>query len=244
MMLFSPQSYADRDNPNDLYLDPSVDGLVLGPTGLPDPNDFYQDSAANYFNAVSDDGFDGNTMSFVTPEQFSAASYSYGQEWLTESVESYYDNGDFGSDDPLWLFGYSQSATIISLSESAWSDYGIPQDALHIVLVGDPLVPDSGFFTFYGSDPTPDVYYPTDVFTIPGDGWADYSNASLGGLNPFAVFNPQHEMYLGVSPDDIRQAIEDGPDVDISSGLTDYYSLDLGWVEQIGALLNSLWAVF
>ncbi|MDD7813644.1 PE-PPE domain-containing protein [Mycobacterium sp. CSUR Q5927] len=227
------------------------DAAVLGPTGFPDPAPWFVTSAdVLYFNQL---GFTGDSHALWTPEAGNNQSYIDGLAQVENAVREAWDNGQFSADNPLWLFGYSQSATILSQAQydfasPDFTDNGpIPTDALHFVFVGDPASTHGGFtnavdpfwMQIFGYNDmvgieTPDDLYPTDVFTIPGDGWAD-TNGS-----PFGVLNLQHLMYLGVTPEEVQQAIDAGPTYD--DGLTNYYTIDLDWAQQWDALMSSLMA--
>ena len=207
--------------------------LVLGPTGVPMPSEGYVDTVVNnYLTPLGYTGTDGAAAGFWTPEGSTNASYTEGEALLIAEVLARWDAGEFSSDDPLWLFGYSQSATIIGNSEEVWSQAGIPADALHLVLVGDPAAPEGfvpnapdwllemfGFPYLAQSVVTPGEYFDTDVFTVPGDGWADNVLANVFNLGDMA-----HNTYLGLDPALITDALNAGPtSID---GLTDYYTID------------------
>ena len=99
---------------------------------------------------------------------------------------------------------------------------GIPKHDLHFVMVGDSASAEGGFlntfldefpaswqqsivdlFKEFGADEvlgqvTPDDYYPTDVYSLSGDGWSIYDN----GLNNAGLFS-DHLEYLGLTPAEI-----------------------------------------
>lgn len=224
--------------------------MVLGPTGVPLPSDGYVGTVVdNYLTPLGYTGDPGGAAGFWTPEAGSNDSYVQGEELLIAEVLARWDAGEFSSEDPLWLFGYSQSATIIGNSESVWADAGIPADALHLVLVGDPAAPEGfvsnapdwllemfGFPYLAQSVVTPGEYFDTDVFTVPGDGWADNLLADVFSLGDMA-----HNTYLGLDPSLITDALAAGPtSVD---GLTDYYTID-GTFELWTTLWNAFMVAF
>ena len=49
--------------------------------------------------------------------------------------------GAFTAEDPLTIFGYSQSATAESIAMTQLADDGIPSADLHFVFIGDPSLP-------------------------------------------------------------------------------------------------------
>jgi hypothetical protein len=140
--------------------------------------------------------------------------------------------GDFNATDPLTIFGYSQGAAIASLAEQQLAADGIPSDALRFVFLGDSASAEGGFLNTWGDTTTgkdildalgwsnlidattPDNLYPTDVYTITGDGFAQWDNgANLGGM--FST----HLAYLGLTPEMINSATQ------ATEGLTDYFTI-------------------
>jgi hypothetical protein len=154
-------------------------------------------------------------------------------------------------DNPLGstsIFGYSQSAIIASIEMQHLASPGytgtVPNaDQLGFTLVGDPMNPNGGLlqrFTpltfpalglnFYGATPS-DTIYPTNIYTIQYDGYADFPrypinlladlNAFLGiemvhGTYPDIITSPNNydgytQVQLGTSPG--------------YSGVTNYYML-------------------
>ena len=49
--------------------------------------------------------------------------------------------GAFSAEDPLTIFGYSQSATAESIAMTQLAADGIPSADLHFVFIGDPSLP-------------------------------------------------------------------------------------------------------
>lgn len=117
-------------------------GLVLGPTGTPLPSAgsvaYFLD---NYLSPTPTvpvgvmpqvSGFTGNpdnVLAFSTPEQTSGDSYLQGDAEVVHELLLRYDGLMAGGDDsPLYLFGYSQSATILTavdshLNDPEWIEY-------------------------------------------------------------------------------------------------------------------------
>lgn len=234
--------------------------LILGPTGIPDPDQAFINSAVNdYLAPLGYNGGISDALAFFTPEQDNSMSYTQGLADLTPAVEADWKAGDFSSANPLWIFSYSQSTVIVGDAESAWHADGIPTDALHIVMVGDTASAEGGFtntvwsdfFDWFDYDAikgaiTPDNFYPTDVFTIPGDGWAD----AWG--DPLNVLNLQHDEYLGLTPSEIQSVIAAGPTgitdpftgvtAPATEGLTSYFQVDLSFWQEMDALWDAFWA--
>jgi hypothetical protein len=226
----------------------SSEALVL----IPLANQLYADAADTLY--LEPNGFDGTATNFVVPEPSNlVASVAPGVRELVQAVESQYSAGDFSASDPLYIFGYSQGAIEASLAEQQLADYGIPENALHFVMVGDSASAEGGFLnTFVGSLPeswqqpaaelltqlgvspvigvtTPDNLYPTDVYSLSGDGWANWDN----GANLLGMFT-DHLEYLGLTPAEISSATLS------TVGLTDYYTISSAGVDGLSALWNTL----
>src|SRR5271165_2940729 len=142
------------------------------------------------------------------------------------------DPGAFNADHPLPIFGYSQSATAESIAMTRLEADGIPTDDLHFVFIGDPSLPDgvwpnlvpdldaifgssttNTLLTAIGLDGvlgnlTPDDLYPTTIYTLAGDGVAEFQQdfESGGLLGTTEGLFLQHVEYLGLTPDEIANA--------------------------------------
>jgi PE-PPE domain len=142
------------------------------------------------------------------------------------------DPGAFSAEHPLTIFGYSQSATAESIAMTRLEEAGIPSADLHFVFIGDPslptgvwpnLVPDmdalfgstttNTILTILGFDGvlgnlTPTDLYPTTIYTLNGDGVADFQPdfTSGGLLEPIVNVFVQHAEYLGLTPTQIADA--------------------------------------
>ncbi len=143
--------------------------LILGPTGIPTPNSAYIDGVVNgYLDPSGYTGGIANAEALTTPEQFSNTSYIQGEADVIEKLAELQQNGDITATDPEYLFGYSQSSTILStvdshLNDPSWIEgiltnpslgsdalsasdaattaqvvNGIGPSDLHLALVGDP----------------------------------------------------------------------------------------------------------
>ena len=78
---------------------------------------------------------------------------------------------------------------------------------------------------------TPSDLYPTDVYTLSTDGFANWAN----GANMAGMFSA-HLAYLGLTPAEIAGATLEP---DLGSELTHYYMIDSADVNMFQALLNS-----
>jgi hypothetical protein len=231
----------------------SSEALVLVPLA----NQAYADAANDLY--LQPNGFDGTATVFLTPEPGNeVASVEPGVHALVQAIESDYTAGNFSSTDPLYIFGYSQGAVESSLAEQQLHDFGIPQDALHFVMVGDSASAEGGILNsfvdalpqswqqdanvllaLFGIYPpvlgatTPDDLFPTDVYTLASDGWANWGDgANLYGTL-YGMFI-EHLEYLGLSPAEIAGASV------TTDGLTNYHTIDSSAVNDLAALYNQL----
>jgi hypothetical protein len=183
--------------------------------------------------------------------------------------------GAFSAEHPLTIFGYSQSATAESIAMTRLEEAGIPSEDLHFVFIGDPSLAETGIWpnlvadmdsifgtsltntllTDLGMDGvlgnvTPDDIYPVTIYTLDGDGVADFQqDFNAGGLlDPLWNLFTTHVEYLGLTPAEIANATTtvEGllTNIDIPNNI-DTASAWLGAVFEHGAansgLLESLW---
>jgi PE-PPE domain len=144
---------------------------------------------------------------------------------------------------PVVVFGYSQSSAMSTFTMEQLQEQGVPSDDVHFVLVGDTAAPNGGLlerFDLPGNDlsvpsfgitfgnPTPADLYPTDIYTLEYDGFADfpqYPIDPLSDLNAFAGMIYEHLTYLALDPTQIANAI---PLETTGDTLTDYYMIPVG----------------
>lgn len=226
-LTLAPAARADDDSG---FLSGSTEALVFGPTGDFTVYPGYTETADSLY--LQPLGFDGTATSITLPDNFDyGPSVTEGEQQLLSTVETDWTAGDFSTSDPLTLFGYSQSSSVISGDEQAFADYGIPEDALRIVLVGDTSNPLTGYLEALSANPvdaafledigwgnlvgltTPDSLYPTDIYTIVGDEYGDYLNAAWDGSDI-------HLAYMGLTEAQIQVATE------MTEGLTNYFTID------------------
>lgn len=203
-------------------------GHIYGPTGYPLPPAWMVREAVSRYLVPC--GFDGEAVAIWTPENGEIAGLYEGADIVVDTTKKWTDEHP---GETLWVFGYSQSASIISLVMPKLAAAGIPSDALHFVLVGDPALPTGMLSNMVDSFPdglrataesiaiqlgygelmgltggkpvvTPTDLYPVDVFTITGDGYANWSWDHLAGL----IFD--HQLYLGVNPDQWGEPVVTG----------------------------------
>jgi hypothetical protein len=236
----APTAHADTVIGDAGFLDNSTLALVMGPTGDPTPDAAYLAAADSLY--LDPAGFDGTTLALTTPETSDyGPSVTTGEQDLVSTVVADYHAGDFSATDPLTIMGYSQSAVVGSDAEQTLTNDGIPSDALRFLFVGDTASAEGGYLNTWGETPfgkeildlfgwqnligntTPDDLYPTTVYTITGDEYADYPAMNLLGTEI-------HEAYFGLTPQMIDAATEN------TQGLTDYFT-----VAEPTNLLGTLW---
>jgi len=212
--------------------------LIMGPSMLPTPSQHYADTVDQLF--LQPHGFDGELQVLTTPEEAYLLddSMAKGAAILTDRVLNLIDEGKVDEDHPVTVFGYSQSAALTTFTMQQLHDAGVPSSAVHFVLIGDSANPLGGLMVGFSDypgitanmaedhvtlgNPTPNDLYPTDIYTLEYDGFADFPNYFL---NPLADLNAimglafQHIAYLGLSPDQIADAVqlETSPDSMINS---------------------------
>jgi hypothetical protein len=248
-VLSNPAAHAD-----DTLLGPlsgSDTAIILGGTTQPTPSTAFAQAAENLF--LHPLGFDGGATSstvcdmigtdpcaaplqvLTTPEliQQGPSSLTAADDVVLAVENEFTANpGAFSAEDPLTIFGYSQSATAESIAMSRLEADGIPSADLHFVFIGDPSLPDgvwpnlvpdldsifgtsltNTLLTDLGFDGvlgnlTPDDIYPTTIYTLDGDGVAQFqpdfeSGGLLGTIEGLFV---QHVEYLGLTPDQVADA--------------------------------------
>jgi PE-PPE domain len=245
--LFNQPAHADVDDP----LSGSDTAIILGGTTEPTPSTAFAQAVEDlYLHPLGFD--DGATYSTVcdmvgtdpcsaplqvltTPELIQQGPSSLtAADDVVLAVENEFnaDPGAFSAEDPLTIFGYSQSATAESIAMTQLEEAGIPSDDLHFVFIGDPSLPggiwpnlvpdmdsifgssltntiltDLGFDGVLGNV-TPDDLYPTTIYTLAGDGVADFQQdfAAGGLLEDIGGLFVQHVEYLGLTPTQIADA--------------------------------------
>jgi hypothetical protein len=179
-----------------------------------------------------------------------------GEAQLVQAIETQYDGGqgDISPESPLYVFGYSQSDVVMGMAEQQLHADGIPQGDLDFVMVGDSASAEGGFLnTYIDSLPawlqpsvteafdefgagevlgqvTPDNLYPTQVYSLSGDGWANYDN----GANDLGMYS-DHLEYLGLTSQEIATA-----GAPITDDLTQYFTIQDSMVNSLEALWTQL----
>lgn len=175
------------------------------------------------------------------------------------------DPGAFDADHPLTVFGYSQSAAADGIAMARLADAGIPNDDLHFVLLGDPSLPggawpnlDAALIDWLGPSNasaiteafdlqpiygllTPDDLYPTTIYTLDGDGAADFQQDYVaGGTGTGGILNFldhlvfEHLDYFGLTPEQVAHAT-----LSTNGDLT-YIDISDDGVNNLAALFGSI----
>jgi hypothetical protein len=214
------QSTAVRLASTDTADSPLGDGtaLLMGGTSIPQPSQLYLDAADALY--LEPRGFGGTLQSLFTPEDASPTSETRGEQILDSTILQKFDDGAVSAQNPLVVFGYSQSASISSAVMRELAGQGVPSNDVHFVLIGDPDNP-AGGSELATSDlspqylmanvATPNDLYPTDVYTHEYDGVADFPKYPinlLSDLNAALGFIYEHGTYLSLTPEQISDAIQ------------------------------------
>src|SRR3984893_7750190 len=226
--------------------------LVFGPSGIPIPPPRYVDAADTLY--LQPLGFTGTAQSSFTPEGSSAldpkslgfgTSLAEDQQIMVSDIEGQIAAGGVSPENPVVVFGYSQSSEAASLIMSQLAQQGVPSDDVHFVLVGDLSNPNGGLLNTFDfpagntsaftaldvpfEPATPSDLYPTDIYTLEYDGFADfpyYTTNLLSDLNAMLGFFLAHFTYLNLTPDQINNAILlPGSEALTGAGLTNYYMI-------------------
>ena len=213
------------------FLEGSTRAFILGATGVPTPNAAYIDAAMNLY--LYPNGYEGDvatTLALTTPQTTDFEdSVAEGQQILINAIMADFEAGNMGCDatgvcsDPLTIFTYSQSAAIAALAEEQLIDEGIPSDALRFVMLGaNPMG-------------VPNDLFPTEIFNIDGDTWAD--PGSVGTTWQDIFFGAQlHEAYLGLSAEQIASATT------TVDGLTTINEIETLTMSELWEALLNIWS--
>ncbi|MGA8331915.1 MAG: PE-PPE domain-containing protein [Mycobacterium sp.] len=282
-VLTAASAFADADDP----LSGSDTAIILGGTFESTPDTAFAQAAENlYLHPLGfDDGATSSTVCdmvgtdpcaaplqvLTTPEliQESPSTLTDADD-ITLAVENEFtaNPGAFSAEDPLTIFGYSQSAAAESVAMTQLAKDGIPSADLHFVFIGDPSLPSGigpnlmpDLDSVYGSsqtdtvltdlglsdlgvysvlaNATPDNLYPATIYTLDGDGVADYQQDFAAGGLLDSLYNlfTTHAEYLGLTPTQIADATTsidgDLTNIDISDNINGFDAL-------IGALENGI----
>ena len=220
--------------------------LVMGPTGIPQPNDGYVATVDRLY--LQPLGFHGHAESLYTPElgYNTDANLPTDVADLMAAINTQMATGQVSAQNPIWVFGYSQSSAAASEAMVQLHAEGVPVSDLHFVLVGDPasasggilntLLPSLGplgdlikpllpsFDLSQTMGLTTPNYYPADVYTLAGDGYAawpqNFFSSPIADVHAISGFFSTHEEYLGLSAGQIQSATPT-----LTDGLVQYYTV-------------------
>lgn len=223
--------------------------LVMGPSMMPTPAQRYLDTIDALF--LQPHGFAGQLEALTTPESpyILDSSLAEGAQILTAKVQSLIASGDAGADHPVTVFGYSQSAALTTLAMQQLHAAGVSSDAVHFVLIGDSANPNGGVLPGFDlpglaemllqshvtvGNSTPNDLYPTSIYTLEYDGYADFPRYPinfLSTMNAFMGMTTAHLAYLGLTPEQIAGAtlLESSPDSLVDSYMIHSEYLPLLW---------------
>ncbi|OBG37299.1 MULTISPECIES: PE-PPE domain-containing protein [Mycolicibacter] len=212
--------------------------LIMGPSMMPTPSEHYAETVNDLF--LQPHGFGGQLEVLTTPQEayLLDESMAKGAKALTDRVLTLLDEGKVDEDHPVTVFGYSQSAALTTLAMQQLDEAGVPSSAVHFVLIGDSANPNGGLLVGFSDmpgitanladqgvtlgNPTPNDLYPTSIYTLEYDGYADFPKYflnPLSSLNAIMGMAIQHIAYLGLTPEQIADAVllESSPDSMINS---------------------------
>jgi len=116
--------------------------LVFGPTGVPIPPPQYVDAADTLY--LQQLGFTGTAQSSVIPDEAypltGVKSLGFGtslgqdQQIMVSDIENQIAAGGVNPENPVAVFGYSQSSDAASLIMQQLQAAGVPSDDVHFVL--------------------------------------------------------------------------------------------------------------
>jgi hypothetical protein len=168
--------------------------------------------------------------------------------------------GAFSASDPLTIFGYSQSATAESIAMTQLEADNIPSADLHFVFIGDPSLADTGVWpnlvpdldSLFGTsvtntlltdlgfdgvlgNVTPDDLYPTTIYSLDGDGVAQFQQdfESGGLLGTIEGLFLQHVEYLGLTPAEIADATTSTNDLLTYVDIPDNFNNADAWLSAV-----------
>ena len=175
-------------------------------------------------------------------------SFAQGTQILDATIQNQIATGDVDAANPVVAFGWSQSSTIAGMTMTSLAGQNVPSDDVRFVLVGDPSAPNGGLLerfdvpagtspsfpslgiTFSGA--TPSDLYPTDIYTIEYDGFADFPQYPLNFISDLnAIFGIifAHTEYFGLTADQIESVADGGDAIQLATSdaatLTDYYMI-------------------
>lgn len=214
--------------------------LVIGGSGYPIPSQSYVENVVNNFVTPNFPAFTvSNAISLFTPAESywitgiktmtEDASWAEGLTILDTAIKEQLAAGN-----NVVVQGYSQGAGIASLEMENLKAAGVSPSSVSFSLVGNAMNPNGGLYerfaglvspslgkTFWGA--TPDNYYPTAMYTLEYDGFADFPQYPLNfvsDLNAIMGIYYVHTQYPTLTAAQVATAITLPTE---GSTMTDYY---------------------
>jgi hypothetical protein len=235
-------------------------GLFMGGSALPIPPPSYVTAMLNYVNH-NFNVLPSNAFALFTPEGYYplvlkslplTPSISQGVQILDSAIKTTLANNPTGS---VAVFGLSQSADIsslemINLANPTLNPNPPSANQLGFTLTGNQMNPNGGFFarfpgfggqpltlpalglTLYGATPS-NTIYPTNIYTIEYDGWADFPRYPinlLSDLNAELGIAFVHGTYPSLNPSALPpgynlETLPTSPGYYANGGVTNYYMI-------------------
>ncbi|MGH3564220.1 MAG: PE-PPE domain-containing protein [Mycobacterium sp.] len=223
--------------------------FVIGGSGTPVPSQSYVDAADTLYLAPR--GFTGDAQSFFTPEGLYPltgvktlpfdTSEAQGQQMLETAILNQIAGGHVDAENPVVVWGWSQSSVISSLLMPQLQAQGVPSDDVHFVLVGNESAPNGGVLERFnipidGQHPTvpslgitfsgamPSDLYPTDNYTIEYDGFADfpqYTDNLISDLNGILGIVFAHSQYQNLTAEQLTPVADGGQAIQLPTSAAD-----------------------
>lgn len=232
--------------------------FVYGPTGMSLPADIYVDNAVRLY--MDPLGFSGTASAQYTPALLGNTDNNLQASLVNMLQQTSAIEDSINAENPLWMFGYSQSAAALAYTARELEAQGWDADSARFVLVGNSASANGGWLnSFVDSLPTwardfattimadngladsnglttPD-FFRTDVYTISTDGYASWPSSVAdipAVLNAMWGMLLTHQLYFGLTPEQIA-----GATLDFTEGQTNYYTIDINDIDVWDTLVNA-----
>lgn len=201
-----------------------VTTLVMGGSGDPLPASSFIQAIQNLYLQITPGLKDTMTQGVTYPANFYpftgfnsmrlVDSVALGVQAMNTALQPY-----IAGNTPVGFFGYSQSAIVASL-EMAKLAVTNPNLPIQFEFIGDLMAPNGGIFErfvglqlpslgidFYGA--TPSNAFPTTIYTLEYDGWADFPRYPLNILSDLNVLMGSiHLDYPSLTAGQIASAVQ------------------------------------
>lgn len=197
--------------------------LIMSGSGYPIPPAGFVDAAYQlYFEPM---GWGGTKQPVITPELYTHPNQSMqvGADVLDNEITKALAQNP---DTTFNVFGYSQSASLVTFAMNDLHELGVPADKVHFIMAGNPSTPNGGLLNMLDVSPfrelmefvgqtevglkTPDDLYPADVYNLEYDGFVDFPKYPLNLLstvNALLGLAFRHLAYLGLTREQIDSAV-------------------------------------